>query len=94
METLEMARVPLLGQKTKGGNDHAQKLEPVHFEEDREVCARARTLQKFGRHGIARNQTGTTIRPNDEDGKRSHAKISTGELSGGQGNLRTHAYLS
>ena len=46
---------------------------------------------KFDRAGIARNRTGTTIRPNDEDGKRSRVKITNGALPGGSGNLRTPA---
>ena len=51
----------------------------------------AHACQKFDYHGIARNSMGTTIWPNDEDGKQSRAKISIDELSGGPRNLRTRA---
>ena len=51
---------------------------------------RARTA-KFDRLGIVRNRMATTIRPNDENGKRLRGKISTGELLGGLGNLHRRA---
>ena len=39
-----------------------------------------------------RNHTGTLIRPNNENGKRSRAKIPTGSLPGVPGNLCTRAH--
>ena len=65
----------------KIGTDRVWKLQPVGSREDRKF-ERARARQNFNRLGITRNRMGTTIWPNDEDGKRSCTKISTGELSG------------
>ena len=59
--------------------------------EDWENCAHARALSKIDHLGIALNRTSTLIRPNDEEEKRSRAKIPTGVLPGGPGNLRTRA---
>ena len=71
----------------KKESDRVRKLQTVHSREDRQIPARARACQKFDRLRIARNRTGTTIRPNDEAGKRLCVKISTGELLGGPGKL-------
>ena len=70
----------------KIGSDRARKFQPVCFREDRENCARTRALQMFDHLGIARNRIGTLIRPNDEEEKRTRAKISTDALSGGLDN--------
>ena len=82
-ESRQIARVPQFDQMTKIGSDRARKLQPVRSQENREICARVRARQRFDSLGIARNRTGTTIRPTDEDGRRSRMKISTGELSEG-----------
>ena len=74
---------------TKIVGERVRKLQPVCYREDRKICACARARQMFEHHGITRNHLGTTVRPNDKDGKHSRAKISTDELSGGLGNLRT-----
>ena len=69
----------------------------MRSQEDWEICPRALVRQKFDRSEIVRNRTNTTIRRNDEDGKLSHAKLSTGEHSGGPGyfNMRARAkYLT
>ena len=50
-----------------------------------------RACEKTCSDGIVRNRTGTIIRLNDVDKKRSRAKIPTNALPSGPGNLRTCA---
>ena len=88
-DSREIAWVPQLGQMTKIGGDRVRKLQAVCSQVDREIWECVRSRQKFDRHGIVQNFTGTTIRPNEDDGMRSRAKISIGELLGGPKNLPT-----
>ena len=91
-ESREIEQVCQLGQMTMRGGNHVLKFQPMRSREDSKICPSAPKGQKFDHLEITQNCTGTTIRPNDEDGKRLRAKISTGDLLGGQGNLRTRAH--
>ena len=66
-----------------------RKFQPVRSREGQEIYARVRARLKIDLFGIGRNRTSTPIGKNDEEEKRSHAKIPTVALLGGPRNLRT-----
>ena len=68
-------------------SDCARKFQPVWSREDQENSARACVRSQIDHLKISRNRTGTLLRPNDKEEKRSYMKIPTSALSRRSGNL-------
>ena len=82
-ELCEIARVAYLGQITNIGSGRAWKLLKERCREGRDISVHDWAHEKGCRLRIARNQTGSIFRPNNEYWKPLRVKIIKGALPGG-----------